>query len=43
MIGSSRETVARLLADFRRKLLVRVVGSTLVLGSKADLQAIVNG
>jgi len=43
MIGSSRETVTRLLADFRRKQLVQVVGSTLVLRSKADLQAIVNG
>jgi CRP/FNR family cyclic AMP-dependent transcriptional regulator len=43
MIGSSRETVTRLLADFRRKQLVQVVGSTLVLRSKADLLAIVNG
>src|SRR5215471_15134935 len=31
MIGSSRETVTRLLADFRRKQLVQVVGSTLIL------------
>jgi CRP/FNR family cyclic AMP-dependent transcriptional regulator len=43
MIGSSRETVTRLLADFRRKQLVQVVGSTLILRSKADLEAIVNG
>jgi CRP/FNR family transcriptional regulator len=43
MIGSSRETVTRLLADFRRKHLVQVVGSTLILRSKADLDAIVNG
>jgi CRP/FNR family cyclic AMP-dependent transcriptional regulator len=43
MIGSSRETVTRLLADFRRKQLVQVIGSTLILRSKADLQAIVNG
>jgi len=43
MIGSSRETVTRLLADFRRKQIVQVVGSTLVLRSKADLLAIVNG
>lgn len=42
MIGSSRETVTRLLADFRRKQLVQVVGSTLILRSKADLEAIVN-
>ena len=43
MIGSSRETVTRLLADFRRKQLVQVVGSTLILRSKTDLEAIVNG
>jgi CRP/FNR family cyclic AMP-dependent transcriptional regulator len=43
MIGSSRETVTRLLADFRLKQLVQVVGSTLILRSKADLEAIVNG
>jgi len=42
MIGSSRETVTRLLADFRRKQLVQVVGSTLILRSKADLEAIVH-
>src|SRR5215470_2639424 len=42
MIGSSRETVTRLLADFRRKQLVQVVGSTLILRNKADLEAIVN-
>jgi CRP/FNR family cyclic AMP-dependent transcriptional regulator len=41
-IGSSRETVTRLLADFRRKQFVQVVGSTLILRSKADLEAIVN-
>src|SRR5215469_11096380 len=42
MIGSSRETVTRLLADFRRKQLVQIVGSTLILRNKADLEAIVN-
>jgi len=43
MIGSSRETVTRLLADFRHKQLLQVVGSTLILRSKADLEAIING
>ncbi len=43
MIGSSRETVTRLLADFRRKQILQIVGSTLILRSKADLEAIVNG
>jgi CRP/FNR family transcriptional regulator, cyclic AMP receptor protein len=42
MIGSSRETVTRLLADFRRKQLVQVSGSTWILRSKADLEAIIN-
>ncbi len=43
MIGSSRETVTRLLADFRRKQLVQVMGSTLVIHNKAALESIVNG
>ena len=38
MIGSSRETVTRLLADFRRKHLVEVHGSTLIITNKADLE-----
>jgi CRP/FNR family cyclic AMP-dependent transcriptional regulator len=42
MIGSSRETVTRLLADFRRKQLVQVIGSTLVIKNKTALQGIVN-
>src|SRR5271163_2336695 len=36
-IGSSRETVTRLFADFRRKGLVRVNGSTLVIADKTGL------
>ncbi len=43
MIGSSRETVTRLLADFRRKQILQIVGSTMILRSRADLEAIVNG
>src|SRR6516164_1795872 len=42
MIGSSRETVTRLLAEFRRKGLLQIVGSTLILRSRADLETIVN-
>lgn len=42
MIGSSRETVTRLLAEFRRKGLLQVSGSTLILRSRAALEAIVN-
>jgi CRP/FNR family transcriptional regulator len=43
MIGSSRETVTRLLADFRRKQLVQVMGSTLVIKNKSALENIVTG
>jgi len=43
MIGSSRETVTRLLAEFRRKQLLQIVGSTPILRNKADLEASVNG
>jgi CRP/FNR family transcriptional regulator, cyclic AMP receptor protein len=43
MIGSSRETVTRLLADFRKKQLLQVIGSTLVVKNKAALESIVSG
>lgn len=38
MIGSSRETVTRLFADFKRKRLIEVHGSTLVITNKAALE-----
>ncbi len=43
MIGSSRETVTRLLADFRKKQLLQVMGSTLIIKNKAALESIING
>jgi len=43
MIGSSRETVTRLLADFRKKQLLQVMGSTLVIKNKAALESIISG
>lgn len=43
MIGSSRETVTRLLADFRKKQLLQVMGSTLVIKNKSALESMVNG
>jgi CRP/FNR family transcriptional regulator, cyclic AMP receptor protein len=43
MIGSSRETVTRLLADFRKKQLLQVMGSTLLIKNKQALESIVNG
>jgi CRP/FNR family transcriptional regulator, cyclic AMP receptor protein len=41
MIGSSRETVTRLLANFKRKQLIEIHGSTLVIKDKAGLQALI--
>jgi len=41
MIGSSRETVTRLLSDLKRKELIRIEGSTLVIPNRVALQAIV--
>ena len=40
MIGSSRETVTRLLNEMRRKELIRLEGSTLVIPNRVALQAI---
>ncbi len=40
MIGSSRETVTRLLSDLKRRELIRLEGSTLVIPNRIALQAI---
>lgn len=40
MIGSSRETVTRLLSDMKRRELIRLEGSTLVIPNRIALQAI---
>jgi CRP/FNR family transcriptional regulator, cyclic AMP receptor protein len=40
MIGSSRETVTRLLSDMKRKDLIRTDGSTLIIPNRIALQAI---
>lgn len=42
MIGSSRETVTRLLGDMKRRELIRLEGSTLVISDRIGLQAIVS-
>jgi CRP/FNR family transcriptional regulator, cyclic AMP receptor protein len=42
IIGASRETVTRLFADFKRKQLLQVKGSTLIVTSKAGLQSILS-
>jgi len=40
MIGSSRETVTRLLSDMKRKDLIRLEGATLIIPNRIALQAI---
>jgi len=40
MIGSSRETVTRLLSDMKRRELIRLEGSTLVIPNRIALQAV---
>lgn len=40
MIGSSRETVTRLLADMKRRELIRLEGATLVIPNRIALQAV---
>jgi CRP/FNR family cyclic AMP-dependent transcriptional regulator len=42
MIGASRETVTRLFASFKKKHLIEVHGSTLVIKNKADLERLVD-
>jgi CRP/FNR family cyclic AMP-dependent transcriptional regulator len=42
MIGASRETVSRLFADFKRKQLLEVHGSTLIVRNKAALENLLN-
>ncbi len=40
MIGASRETVTRLFADFKKKQLLQVRGSTLIITNKAGLESV---
>ena len=40
MIGTSRETVTRLFADFKRRKIVQANGSTLLIRNKGALQAL---
>lgn len=42
MIGSSRETVTRLLGEFRNRQLIHLKGSTLLIRNKAALEAMVD-
>ena len=40
MIGASRETVTRLFADFKKKQLLQVKGSTLIITNKTGLESV---
>jgi CRP/FNR family transcriptional regulator, cyclic AMP receptor protein len=42
MIGASRETVTRLFAGFKKKKLLQVKGSTLIIQSKAGLESVLS-
>ena len=42
MIGTTRETVTRLLSEFKRKGIIEVKGSTIVVLKKAELEALVS-
>jgi CRP/FNR family cyclic AMP-dependent transcriptional regulator len=41
MIGTTRETVTRILSDFRRKKLIEIKGSTFFIPARKDLEAMV--
>ena len=43
MIGASRETVTRLFADFKRKEIVQMKGSTLIVRNNVGLEKIAGG
>jgi CRP/FNR family transcriptional regulator len=42
MIGASRETVTRLLADFKKRQLLEIIGSTMVIRDKSSLQQLLS-
>ena len=42
MIGASRETVTRLFSDFKKRRLIEVAGSTLILRERSKLENLVN-
>jgi len=41
MIGTSRETVTRLLGDFKGKNIIQLKGSTLIINDKAELESLI--
>ena len=43
LIGLSRETVARLLTDFRKNQWLQITGSTLIIKNKSALESFISG
>lgn len=43
MIGASRETVTRLFGDFKKKQILQIKGSTLIVRNKAGLESVAGG
>jgi len=43
LIGLSRKTVTRLLADFRKNQWLQVAGSTLIIKNRSALQSFISG
>jgi len=42
MIGASRETVTRLFSDFKKRQLLQIKGSTLIIKNKAGLESVLS-
>jgi CRP/FNR family transcriptional regulator len=42
MIGTSRETVTRLFADFKKRQFIQLKGSTLVIRNRQALETLIN-
>ena len=42
MIGTTRETVTRLLSEFRRRKIIEVKGSTILIVNKPELESLVS-
>ena len=42
MIGTTRETVTRLLSDFKRRNVIEVKGSTILILQKSELERMVS-
>ena len=42
MIGTSRETVTRLFADFKKKQFMQIRGSTLIVNNRAALESLLS-